>query len=813
MDRVADRPRPSPTDHLIDDSRRAQLCVEMLTEIQQELYPHRAPIARARHTTDDGWLNTGHVTDQIGHGLRWQPVRSWNDLEGHLTTAGPGSTALVLQQRPHDIGHALVLHHSTDAQRPLQWLEPQNPPGDRLIDHPDRATVHARLGTPLHAQAIILDPTGTAVSVATREPHPDEHTTNSQRAAPTQARRTTQSESTAQALIELPLDHRYGAPRRHADDVPALTRTSDELKISLIFRHPHKSTLINTQTNERVELTSTQAVVLRELISAHYRSPGKGICSDADLNKAYRALRPALPKPPDRWRAYAVGQLRDKLIEIHSDLEILSPTPQYFGYRLGGIELPPDDVLELPGIRLEFYPEECRLTNIHAPANEPVSLGLVAGAVLRKLIRARVENPRKSVSTTALVAAYNALNPAFPLKPGRLKSALSEARRSLSEIDADWRIPQAARSEGNKRISYWLVHKDDGPRRSVVDAVAASPAPHARPRGTTPPPQCQPASPEVAENTDRLSNEWRREFENTHGPLPIFPTHPSHASAAQPATASNAYPFQIDAEDGPPVDVPMPAVGVGETAEDTDLLFDEWRREFEETYGPLSLNPDDLPMFDGSPLPPTPRHLQPELPRVLVRVPGNGWCLLYSVILSAPTQVAALLRLPDSSFDNDPRDAIVAEWLDELAQYPPAAAEAVSRDPDFVNAAQVVANRLARIVRDPATFRYMPDFLQPLIDIHVSGGVTSGAGWPTSLDENARGAFADAVRDWSASWNSDIGDAFVSLLAETLDARIYVHNLAGGSYCLDPDGQVRSIEVHLLYTNNDHWDALLPADM
>ncbi|MEU4555259.1 toxin glutamine deamidase domain-containing protein, partial [Micromonospora violae] len=817
VDRVADRPRPNRTDRLIDD-RRAQLCVEMLTEIQQELYPHRAPIARARHTTDDGWVDTGHVTDQIGHGLRWQPVRSWSDLEHDLTTAGPGSTALVLQQRPHDIGHALVLHHSSDTHQPLQWLEPQNPPGNRLIDHPDRATVHARLGTPLHARAIILDPAGAAISAATSELDPDRHTSGSQRTVPTGARWTAQSESTAQALIDVPLDHRYGAPRQHTDEDPTsrtstTTRTPPELAIELIFRHPAKSTLINTQTKEKVGLTSAQALVLRELIRAHYKNPGKGTRSGKDFNKARGALQPPLPDPAEKWYAHVVWQLRDKLTDIKSPVEILSPDPQYSGYRLGGMELPPDDVLELPGLRLEFNPENCRLINIHAPDNEPALLNLVVGAVLRELIKARVEIPRRLVSAPALVAAYNALSPAYPLKPSRLVTALSEARRALSGIESDWQVSPPVLGEREKPRSYCLIHKDDGPGGGVVDAVATSAGPQTQAHGTTPSPQLPPASPEMVENNDRPFNESRREFGQAHGPLPIYPSHSSPASAVQPAATSNAYPFQAEAEGAPPVDVPVPDVGVSETAGDADLLFDEWRREYEETYGSLSLGSDDLPMLDGSSVPPTPRNLQSESPRVLVRVPGNGWCLLYSVMLSAPAQVAALLRLPSSAVDSHPRDAIVADWLDEFAQYPPAAAEAVGRDPDFVNAAQVVANRLARIVRNPATFRFDPYFLQPLIDIYLSGGVVSDAGLPARLDGNAREAFADAVRDWSTTWNSHIGDAYVSLLAETLDARIYVHNASGGSYCLDPDGQVRSVELHLLYTNNDHWDALLPAAM
>ncbi|MFI7606083.1 hypothetical protein ACIBTV_13255, partial [Micromonospora sp. NPDC049366] len=345
-----------------------------------------------------------------------------------------------------------------------------------------------------------------------------------------------------------------------------------------------------------------------------------------------------------------------------------------------------------------------------------------------------------------------------------------------------------------------------------------------------------PVSPETTEDTNRLFFDFLREFEATHGRLPIYPSQPQHTSTAAPATTS-AYPFQTETDDAPPVDVPMPDVALGEhrydidvtsapgdphvdrpgntyhndlptfpaspsspvspeTTEDTNRLFFDWLDDYEQTYGPLPISPS---------------HPQPELPRVLVRVPGNGWCLLSSVILSAPTQVAALLRSPDSTVDNDPRDGIVAEWLNELAQYPPAAAEEVSRSPHFVNATTVVANRLARIVRNPTTFGFDPQFLQPLIEAHLAGVVTNDADSLARVSGDERTAFADAVQNWATSWRSDAGDAFVSLLAETLDARVHVHDVAGGSYCLDPDGLVRSVEVHLLYTNNDHWDALLPA--
>ncbi|MFI7606082.1 toxin glutamine deamidase domain-containing protein, partial [Micromonospora sp. NPDC049366] len=550
----------------------------MLTEIQQELYPHRAPIARARHTTDDSWLNTGHVTDQIGHGLRWQPVRSWNDLEHHLTTAGPGSTALVLQQRPHDIGHALVLHHSTDTQHPLQWLEPQNPPGDRLIDHPDRATVHARLGTPLHAQAIILDPTGTAISIATHEPHPNEHTTNSQRAAPTQARRTTQSESTAQALIDLPLDHRYGAPHQHADNDPALTTTSDELKISLIFRHPHKSTLINTQTNERVEITSPYALVMRELIRTYNKGPrAAATCSSGSFYKAHRALKPPLWEPMPGWHTGIISQLRTKLGTINSDVEILPPTSTRPGYRLAGSETPPDDSLSFSGVRLDIYVDECRLTTTRDRQKATRSISLMSGHILRELIRANVKHPGKAVSAANIMAVCNAIDPTY--EDSRLMSDVSELRRALSDIDADIQIPRAGFNLAEGR-TYRLAFKPGESADGVVDAAPeTSAAPHTQTHENTPSPQFQPTSPEMAEDA----------------------RHPQPTSTAHPAPTDSAHPFQAETAEAPPVDVPMPDVALGEHRYDIDVTSAPGDAHVDR---PGNTYHNDLPAFDASPSPP-----------------------------------------------------------------------------------------------------------------------------------------------------------------------------------------------------------------
>ncbi|MFI7608276.1 hypothetical protein ACIBTV_24445 [Micromonospora sp. NPDC049366] len=187
VDEVADRTPPRRVGAEQPDPGR---CVELLSAIQQAIYPRRVPVARSLGATDDRTVGTGHVADRLGGGATWHAVSSWAEVERAVTRAGVGSTALVLWQQPRGIGHAFALHHITDPHRPLQWLEPQNPRGERLV-------TSDALGSPAAARVLILDASG-AESALLAPAGPE-------------------SGSTARAIIDAPTDHRYGASR-HAGD-------------------------------------------------------------------------------------------------------------------------------------------------------------------------------------------------------------------------------------------------------------------------------------------------------------------------------------------------------------------------------------------------------------------------------------------------------------------------------------------------------------------------------------------------------------------------------------------------------------------
>ncbi|TDC31096.1 hypothetical protein E1211_23100, partial [Micromonospora sp. 15K316] len=213
VDQVADRVRPQSGNP--DTQPDPELCVDQLIAIQQAVFKKRAPIARARRTTDDSRVGTGHVADRLGGGAAWHPISSWADVERAVTQAGPGSMALVLWQQPSGIGHAFALYHTTDLFEPLQWLEPQQPKGSRLVTRDD-------LGSAIAARVLILDPTGREIPLAAQSlaGAPD-----ASKPAPVVLPTGPESESVARAIVDAPTDHRYGALLRRGRRSPTAPAT------------------------------------------------------------------------------------------------------------------------------------------------------------------------------------------------------------------------------------------------------------------------------------------------------------------------------------------------------------------------------------------------------------------------------------------------------------------------------------------------------------------------------------------------------------------------------------------------------------
>ncbi|MFI7604326.1 hypothetical protein ACIBTV_04300 [Micromonospora sp. NPDC049366] len=747
VDQVADRPRPAPTANPADDDRRAQLCVELLAEIQQQLYPHRAPIARAQTVTDDSRVGTGQVTDLIGGGAQWRPVGSWTDLEDSVKAAGPGSTALVLQQRSHGIGHALVLHHSTPTnadtdiataiESRLHWLEPQNPPGDRLLNGPDRETVHARLGAPLHAHAIILDPTGTASIVPTStNDHHRKHV------IATTKRPTNPSESTAHALIDAPLDHRYGAPRRRPadNDLPsrstagrrvttgttttgqsttsgntdpalpptptqALTTESTETfpwrDVELIFRGASvDSTLTNTVTGEWADLRPEHAVFLRRLLQIRL-GPEPIIWPDGVTLRVGCAADLGVDSLQTRWVSEIADYFTDRMFpRLGIKTKILRPLRGTDGVWMIGDE---SDVIaaqrskEVEGVELILgLRGHERVINKRTKSYKII--GPYPAAFLSDLFDVYPQR-RWLTGEQHQARVPGAKNNYLTLSAERLNDAFTKLGIGM--------MVKLSLSGGGRGVWELLVTPDEQGEGDVGGAVAGSQVDRRHLAAAVP------AAP---------------------APLPIYPSHP------QPSSAEH--------------DV----VGVRDAISSGVRLH---------------------------------RHVPPVSPDEVVQVQGDGWCLLYSTMLSAPGQVAEFLTRTQPDGVGNLAAGMVAQWLTLMAQELPRSAREVT-DNYLHDAALVVAARLAQMVRRPQDFHF-----EAALNRVVS---------PADRDGLAR-----AVETWGASWNGPYGNKFLRLLVEALDARVHIH----GSYTHAPYGieletQTRSSEFRLWRGEPTHWDAIPP---
>ncbi|RIV33184.1 hypothetical protein D2L64_23880, partial [Micromonospora radicis] len=216
VDEVADAPRGR------DQQERPELdpgqCVDLLSALQGKIYDRPSGTAAAATTIDDSAIGTASARDRLAPGADWTRVDSWWEIERAVRAAGPGSTALVLRQQQRGVGHAFALHHTTDAEEPLQWIEPQNPPGQRLMDFGRNwQELRRHLGPAGSVRVVVLDAQGREIREGGAAPRP-----------------TMESASTAQALIDAPTDRRYGRTGFEVEVHGGFLDGSDDVDFDLV---------------------------------------------------------------------------------------------------------------------------------------------------------------------------------------------------------------------------------------------------------------------------------------------------------------------------------------------------------------------------------------------------------------------------------------------------------------------------------------------------------------------------------------------------------------------------------------------------
>ncbi|MER7930551.1 toxin glutamine deamidase domain-containing protein [Streptomyces sp. NPDC096057] len=149
---------------VLGDEVSSVTCVTLLESLSRELYP-RAELdnalgrraygsgVRAARAVDDLHLGTHSTEQRLAHGPGWHTVSSWSDLVTAVEKVGPGSSALILQQRQRGFGHAFALYHRADG---MQWLDLQRGDGLRAAPEHDAAP---------HVRAVVIDRYGKAVPV------------------------------------------------------------------------------------------------------------------------------------------------------------------------------------------------------------------------------------------------------------------------------------------------------------------------------------------------------------------------------------------------------------------------------------------------------------------------------------------------------------------------------------------------------------------------------------------------------------------------------------------------------------------------
>ncbi|MGW5580517.1 hypothetical protein, partial [Micromonospora chokoriensis] len=173
------------------DQRSLAECLALAERMVTRLYPSATPELHALRPSRTQEADTARswLTGQAD----WTPVTDWNAVEADLRDR-PGTTAVVLLQRPNQTVHHMFLAH-TLADGGVVWADPGRAPGERVFAHPGRFA-DARLESAVAARTLVIGPDATIVPG---------------RAVP-------ESASTARAVVDAPLGHdvRGSVPQRPA---------------------------------------------------------------------------------------------------------------------------------------------------------------------------------------------------------------------------------------------------------------------------------------------------------------------------------------------------------------------------------------------------------------------------------------------------------------------------------------------------------------------------------------------------------------------------------------------------------------------
>ncbi|NMO55421.1 hypothetical protein HH310_30090 [Actinoplanes sp. TBRC 11911] len=199
----------------------------------------------------------------------------------------------------------------------------------------------------------------------------------------------------------------------------------------------------------------------------------------------------------------------------------------------------------------------------------------------------------------------------------------------------------------------------------------------------------------------------------------------------------------------------------------------------------------------------TQEPLQSSLPMRLA-VPADGWCFINSAIIVAPRQLARLV------FNTNPR---VAAWLGKIATLTDIGrADIAVRDffpqrddpsarPELGQAVIAIADRIADLMIRHEDFG--------VVAIYAYRGFADVEGQPTRAE---RLAVADKVRNWGATWGSEIGDYYPILLADAVGMRLFIGTPSApqGYYSPDPQAQVvndPNAGTLRVWLEKQHYDA------
>lgn len=335
---------------LVDDiagSREVQAtttpvdCLVLLEQLVTKLHPSTALEGEAAPLAPNGIL-AGVVLDDLSvgvhrpeqdlaHGPGWSRVFSWDTLTGAVRAAGPGSTALVLALRRGNAGHAYALYHTAEGD--LRWLEPQAPAGRRLTDAP------LHLGDITHLRALVVGPGGQVL--------PD--------ALPW----TSEANSTAQALIDAPTHHDYGALGFEVEwEYPIADQSGASLQYGDVLAvHSATGTRISVESRRSGNILEFNSSPARTL-HGERRLPRNTVLDFLDhtrslfnsaLARSTRVRLDSLLRQRDGWSLTAFGQ----------DIVVgRAPRgPDHSAYTQFTIGVPPDALLHILQLTNEFLPD------------------------------------------------------------------------------------------------------------------------------------------------------------------------------------------------------------------------------------------------------------------------------------------------------------------------------------------------------------------------------------------------------------------------------------------------------------------------